>query len=299
LVIVSGDGQTGQVGKLLPEPFKTRVEDGFGNGIPKYDVIYEVKAGDGSINGASRDTVQTDDSGTAQATLTLGPIPGIRNNQVDAYAVNGSNPLSGSPVVFKASAEFGVGVKLTSFTAQSLPFNGIVLEWQTANEAQNAGFNVLRSASKDGEYKKLNDELIHARADGKYTFEDKEAMVGVRYYYLLEDVDFRGTKLPHGPVSALVEPPEKFVLSQNYPNPFNPETTIRYQTPKNMRVTLRIFNALGQVIRVLVDEDKPAGYYTATWDGRNELGKQVNSGIYWYRLEAGNYVETKKMIMAK
>ena len=84
-----------------------------------------------------------------------------------------------------------------------------------------------------------------------------------------------------------------FSLGQNYPNPFNPTTTIRYDLPKSANINLKIFNTLGQEITSLVNEHKEAGYYQATWNAN------VPSGIYFCRLQAGEYVETKKMILLK
>ena len=80
-------------------------------------------------------------------------------------------------------------------------------------------------------------------------------------------------------------------MNQNYPNPFNPSTTVSYSLPKTVSVLLRVFNALGQEIALLVNERKEAGYYQATWNAN------VPSGIYFYRLQAGEFVETKKMIL--
>jgi hypothetical protein len=87
--------------------------------------------------------------------------------------------------------------------------------------------------------------------------------------------------------------PTEFYLGQNYPNPFNPSTIISYSLPKTAFVSLRIFNTLGQEVAILANEQKEAGYYQATWTAN------VPSGIYFYRLQAGEYVETKKMILLK
>jgi hypothetical protein len=76
----------------------------------------------------------------------------------------------------------------------------------------------------------------------------------------------------------------EFSLIQNFPNPFNPTTEIRYALPQAGKVTLRIFNVLGEQVRVLVDEHKPAGQYTEVWDGKNSQGKTVASGIYLYQI---------------
>jgi hypothetical protein len=195
-------------------------------------------------------------------------------------------------------------VALVSFTAQASPFNGIRLRWVTAHEADNTGFNVLRSHSRNGQYKKINEKLLPVRPDGEYVFEDKEVAAGVQYYYMLEDVDIRGISKQHGPVSAMVQPPSQFSLRQNYPNPlrasaFNPVTQIRYELPKTSKVTLIIYNNLGQEVRRLVDGQQFAGYYTAAWDGRDHRGARVGSGIYYYRLVAGQFSETKKMALLR
>jgi len=90
--------------------------------------------------------------------------------------------------------------------------------------------------------------------------------------------------------------PKDFSLSQNYPNPFNPFTKISYSCPRDCEVRLNIYNVLGQRVRVLVNERKRAGYYYAIWDGRDEKGRQVGSGIYFSRMEAGDFKSTKKMV---
>jgi hypothetical protein len=90
------------------------------------------------------------------------------------------------------------------------------------------------------------------------------------------------------------ELPATFFLSQNYPNPFNPSTIISYELPRVSNVTLRIFNALGQEVALLVNGQKEAGNYQTTWNASN-----IPSGVYFYRLQAGGYVETKKMVFLR
>jgi len=88
-------------------------------------------------------------------------------------------------------------------------------------------------------------------------------------------------------------------LSQNYPNPFNPSTTIRYSVPRKSMVTIEIFNILGEKITTLVNESKPAGEYRIAWDGSDINGVKVATGIYFYRLRSGDFVEMKKMLLIK
>ncbi|MFQ5708745.1 MAG: FlgD immunoglobulin-like domain containing protein [bacterium] len=97
--------------------------------------------------------------------------------------------------------------------------------------------------------------------------------------------------------------PQEFALRQNYPNPFNPTTTIRFAVPekagRGLRVVLEIFNLTGQKVRTLIDEEKPPGEFTVQWDGRNDFGAMSSSGLYVYRMRAGSFVKTEKMILLK
>ncbi len=93
--------------------------------------------------------------------------------------------------------------------------------------------------------------------------------------------------------------PETFELSQNYPNPFNPTTSFDYSVPSSSHVSIAIYNSNGQVTSTLVDGVKSAGLYTANWDGTNNNNQAVASGIYFYRIESGDFSETKKMVLLK
>lgn len=106
----------------------------------------------------------------------------------------------------------------------------------------------------------------------------------------------KGSGNSHSEISAHKA---NFVLHENYPNPFNPTTTIRYALPAESRVVLAIFNSAGQQVRTLVNTLQSAGEKTVQWDGTNSQGKRVSSGIYLYKLEAGNFIRTRKMILMK
>ena len=93
--------------------------------------------------------------------------------------------------------------------------------------------------------------------------------------------------------------PRSFVVTQNYPNPFNPVTAIEYSLPQRSSVRIDIFNLLGQRVKILVDREEPAGSYTVAWNGTNSHGQSVSTGVYFYRFQAGYYVETKKMLLLK
>ena len=104
--------------------------------------------------------------------------------------------------------------------------------------------------------------------------------------------------------NAAAELPRVFSLSPNYPNPFNPSTTIKFQLPdKNgttaMRTVLRVYDILGRVVRTIVDEDMSPGFYTKQWDGLNDNGVGISSGVYFYSITAGKFRKTKKMLLIK
>ncbi len=93
--------------------------------------------------------------------------------------------------------------------------------------------------------------------------------------------------------------PKSFAFSQNYPNPFNPSTVIKYQLPSTNHTQLNIYNIKGQLVKILVNEMQNAGYYNITWDGKDNDNREVASGLYIYRITAGNYMETKRMLLLK
>ena len=93
--------------------------------------------------------------------------------------------------------------------------------------------------------------------------------------------------------------PSEFSLSQNYPNPFNPVTNFRFSLSKSAYVKIEIFNIVGQKVRTLVDQDIKPGVYVADWDGKDEKGNFVSSGIYFYRMQAGDFSDMKKMVLVK
>jgi hypothetical protein len=121
----------------------------------------------------------------------------------------------------------------------------------------------------------------------------------------IDEIEFRGSSsvaaLAKGDnaLNAIATVPEDFELRQNYPNPFNPSTTISYQIPQAGHATLRIYDLLGHHVATLVDGEVAAGKHSVAWDGKNERGELVATGVYLYRLEVAGVVRTKKLVLAK
>ena len=112
----------------------------------------------------------------------------------------------------------------------------------------------------------------------------------VAHYNLITDVAI---------IKQKKEMPTQFLIKQNYPNPFNPDTHIEYQLPEPSMVILIIFNLLGQEVCTLVQDNKQAGYFIVYWDGRENNGLDVPSGIYICRMQAGNFIAIKKLLLLR
>jgi len=111
--------------------------------------------------------------------------------------------------------------------------------------------------------------------------------------------DFQGGSVALDSRTPTANLPAEFALSQNVPNPFNPTTIVAYALPKDAQVNLDVYNVLGQHVKTLVNEMQRAGRQTVTWDGTDNSGSSVASGVYFYKLRAGDFTDTKKMVMLK
>jgi hypothetical protein len=227
------------------------------------------------------------------------PTPGTGEFSILPNAFNSSFPDEVRATT-TAFSEFILGsddnqlpVELVAFTARNTA-EGVQLTWRTASEQNNAGFEVQRRSEKASEWQVLG----FVRGAGttaeaqSYTFLDKSASGKVQYR--LKQIDFDGQFEYSNVIEVDAGLPKVFALEQNYPNPFNPSTTIRYQLPVASEVKLEVYDVLGKKIATLVNERQSAGSYQVVWNASG-----LSSGTYFYRLQAGTFVETKKMIMVK
>jgi hypothetical protein len=183
----------------------------------------------------------------------------------------------------------------------------VTLEWSVEGESTPV-FHVFRSASECGSYQRITQEPIAMRGE-VYTFTDPQVTEGETYWYRLGLAEFSDDMPLFNPIQVTASTgvahevgtpvPTTYTLFQNYPNPFNPETTIEYQVAENAPVRLVVYNLLGQQVRTLVDEAMPAGRYKSVWNGRDEWGGEVASGVYFCRLEASSYTNTTKMTLLR
>ena len=176
---------------------------------------------------------------------------------------------------------------------------GVLLEWATETETNNLGFGVERKTEPTGKWGELG--FLPGAGTSvepkKYSYLDRESDPG-EYTYRLKQTDTDGSFVYSKQVSVAVNMPGSFVLWQNYPNPFNPSTSIPLFIPAdyNGTVTARIFNTLGQQVRLLHDDILETGRHEIEWDGLDDAGQAVVSGVYIYSIEAGGMVAQRRMI---
>ncbi len=236
-----------------------------------------------------------------QVTLNISTI-GVLEGYYDITIINpDGQSATGIGLIYIDPA---LPVELASFSA-SVKNNSVNLFWKTETEVNNYGFEVERNtpinplsrgeAEGRGVWKKIGfvDGNGNSNSPKTYSFTDNDVLSG-KYYYRLKQIDNDGKYEYSKAIEVDLGVPQKFELTQNYPNPFNPVTTIRFSILEATDVKLTLFNILGQEIKSLVNEYKEAGIYTI-----NLNASDLNSGIYIYKLEAGSFVQSRKMTLIK
>ena len=187
----------------------------------------------------------------------------------------------------------GVPVELTSFTAAA---NGedVILSWSTATELNNLGFEIQRSIEGD-EFFTVGFVDGHGTTTEQhnYTYSDKN-LENSKYYYRLKQVNYDGSYEYSDVVEVEFKAFNSYELEQNFPNPFNPATTIKFSIPKEIQVNLVTYNILGEKVKDLKNEVMKPGYYEVEFNA-----SALSSGVYFYRIKAGDFVRTKKMLLLK
>jgi len=208
--------------------------------------------------------------------------------------------IDNSALIILSSAP--IPVEISSFSSIVLG-KSVNLNWQTATEVKNYGFEVeraLSSTSPSQDWKKIGFVNGHGNSNSpkSYSFTDKDILNG-SYNYRLKQIDTDG-KYDYSPTVEVTidNVPTQFELSQNYPNPFNPSTVISYALPSKEFVQLKVFNVLGNEIATLVNEVQEAGNYKVEFNPASSI-QYPATGVYFYRLEAGSFVDSRKMTLVK
>ena len=304
LLKISGDSQKGAALAPLSHPFVVEAQDANGSPIAGISVTFTVTSGGGTL---STTTTRTDRNGRAQSTLTLGPNLGTNTVQVSAAGIE-------VPVTFHAVSDTespSIAADVNSDGSVNI-LDLVVI----ASELGNAGHNLTVDVNGDDVVNILDLILVAGMFDGAAAApaaqpQVPETLTAVEVQGWLTDaraLEVRGPIMKRGFLVLeqllLSLTPKETELLANYPNPFNPETWIPYRLAENAFVTLTIYDGNGRVVRTLNVGHRIAAVYERQsqaiyWNGKNNLGEQVASGVYFYTLSAGNYSATRKMMILK
>jgi photosystem II stability/assembly factor-like uncharacterized protein len=189
-----------------------------------------------------------------------------------------------------------VPVELSLFSA-SVNNNNIFLSWSIETELNNRGFEVERKVSTSNDWTSLG--FIEGRGTSSepktYVYQDFNVNSGISYNYRIRQTDYDGSVTVYNLAETVTfGTPINFELAQNYPNPFNPSTTITFSIPQKSDVSVKIYDILGNEVTTLVNETREAGRYNVNFNA-----SKYSSGVYFYSIKAGNFIETKKMNLLK
>jgi hypothetical protein len=304
LLKISGDNQRSASFAPLSRPFLVEVQDENGSVLEGIPVTFTVTVGGGTLSVTS---TTTDPNGRAQSTLTLGPNLGTNTVEVSATGIEG--PVTFHVISDTESRPIAADVN----NDRSVNIWDLVL---VASAFGNAGINLAADVSGDGVVNILDLVLVagmfgdgaaapsaHPQVPETLTAAEIQQWVAdARSLEVKEVIMKRGVAMLEQLLVSLT--PKKTELLANYPNPFNPETWIPFRLAEDAFVTLTVYDGSGYVIRKLDVGHRSAATYESRskavyWDGKNGLGEQVASGVYFYTLTAGDYSATRKMVILK
>ncbi|MBU1680074.1 MAG: lamin tail domain-containing protein [Bacteroidetes bacterium] len=287
----------------------------FGGGTPTNIPGTSQVASSGSLNlnNTGDDVILKNTSGNVIQIYTYGSEGGDNQSVARNPNLTGSfvkhSTIATNPVLFSPGKNnennSPLPVTLTSFTAE-MEDGKVLLNWETATELNNYGFSVERnSVSLNNDWTEIGfvPGSGNSNSPKQYSLAD-ENPPSAELKYRLKQIDFNG-KFEYYDLIAEVDAtiptsvdegslPADYALFQNYPNPFNPRTVIKFQVPSSKFVKLQVYDMLGREIQTLVDEYKPQGVYEVSFDASS-----LTSGLYFYKLTAGNFVQTKKLVLLK
>jgi hypothetical protein len=258
----------------------------------------------GSSMNSTVDITMTGEGTNIRFGRSVSGVGDVNNDGYDDVMVGSAKyPLNGKVYIYSDNTA-PLPVELTSFTAS---VNGIcvVLNWQTATEVNNYGFEIeksdVSSQTSENEWEMIGFIEGHGNSNSpkEYSFVDSNPNSGINQYRL-KQIDVDGSFEYSEIVKVEIELPTEFKLAQNYPNPFNPSTVIQYSIPAVKTpisggvVTLKIYNLLGQEVATLVNKKQVAGRYEVEFNASSLV-----SGVYFYRLVSTGFVKTKKLILLR
>ena len=255
------------------------------------------------------------------AAVLLVPCTGAEAQYDVPHSVFGGagGVVSGSHICYHTAGQTGVGVSVggsyrvksgfwylaeisstvevaVAAFAGELRDYAVVLTWSLSEPELVVGIHLYRGEGSDGaELERLTDVPLGGDA---VSYTDGEAVPGRSYSYQIGVLTGGGREV-RSPLVSMELPPRPLTLEQNYPNPFNPATEIAYFLPEREGVELVIYDVTGRRVRALVSGVQAMGRYVVGWNGLNDRGDSVGSGVYYYRLRAGKKIITRKMVLLR
>lgn len=259
-----------------------------------------VGAGFNSLENGSFERIVRINKSDATLDFSWNPIPdnsvfSILTDNEDIYIGGAFASINGQERKYLAVfTEKVLPVELVAFAGKVYEDGNVLLKWNTATEKNNYGFEVERKFSND-KWEKIEFVLGAGNSNipGEYIFVDKNAPGGI-IQYRLKQIDFNGNFVYSNIVEVSVVLANNFIAEQNYPNPFNPETLINYAIPEKGKVSIKLYNTLGQLVSVILDDYQSQGGHMVEFDASN-----LASGAYVYKVSFGDKVIAKKMCLIK
>ena len=275
----------------------TNIATGLPN-LPVMCIVYYKKATDRNVLFVGTDVGVYVKDGTNNWVSFSSGLPNVVVPELEVLYTPGTNKLRAGTFgrgLWETDIDAVIPVELSSFEASFDEYQNIKLNWTTSSEINNKGFEIQREYSNSNTWKDIDFLGGNGTTTQKnsYTYIDPILPPG-KYLYRLKQIDFNGSFEYSNIVEIEVIAPDKYELNQNFPNPFNPSTRISFQIPGQYFVSLKIYNMLGEEVATLVNEKKSAGKYNVHFNA-----SALPSGVYFYQLSAGNFTQTKKMILLK
>ena len=232
------------------------------------------------------------------------PIAPSKNWSLIDDVTDGSHMLYATPLTNSQMNALGMDTSWTIIPVELTSFVGNVsgadvkLDWTTATELNNNGFEIQRKTGKDFVtigFVKGNGTTTSSHG---YTFADKQLQPG-SYSYRLKQIDFNGKYEFSKVIDVQIVHGLSYALEQNYPNPFNPETAIKYTIPQAGRVTIQVYDVTGKEVVTLVNNEMQAGSYETQWFGRDNRGYSVSTGVYILKMASGSFTSARKIMYLK
>ena len=307
LLRTSGHEQEDLTGKLLPRPLVVEAQNEYGQPMENIPVTFAIHSGSGMLSNAS---TKTDIEGKARTTLSLGWTPETAIVRATAENIKSSVYFTATPTVLihraaeDVNGDGSVNVEDLMLVAASLgtePVSNMLPNTDVNNDGvvNNDDVAIVLAALEAG----AAAPLAETKTSNVWTTETLARWIGeAKRYHTQHETFLRGIVVLEQLLASLT--PKVTTLLPNYPNPFNPETWIPYQLATPAEISISIYAVDGQLVRKLDLGHQPVGIYqdkrrAAYWDGKNTIGENVSSGLYFYRLSAGDFSATRKMLILK